>query len=413
MHHFNQVVRNDEFWNGNTGPERIRGLRGAKGLDVSDNLAVVAGSMDNAVVLFARHPNGTLSYLDSTFVGLRSVPSFHTAFNPKGLAPLSPLYKVSFTGEPSSILQGTLAQPSSHPPSNPPGDPSTSALPVSDGPARLELHEGRESGAAADGCFIEMGGKQYLIIAESAETGGGGVAVLALEGARGSQKLTQVQQLLRHTGVARLAHIHVPAAPGHPDPAARLLTFLAVATAHNDTGQPPRVIIHKWTHDPEPHFVEFASLTSKDGMYVSGMAHTVYQGQVLLAISCFTTRASYPHAATTESYVYRYTSISSEADAGPLRPVEPVELIHTLHSLSVTDAAFWEAPNGQLQLLLSTFLTEAGDVGGDVRVYEYGPRGASLTLVQRIAAQGPYDLEILHVKGTGSLLAIANRQVCE
>ena len=120
---------------------RQRGLRGAKGLDVSDNLAVVAGSMDNAVVLFARHPNGTLSYLDSTFVGLRSVPSFHTAFNPKSLAPLSPLYKVSFTGEPSSILQGTLAQPSSHPPSNPPGDPSTSALPVSDGPARLELHE--------------------------------------------------------------------------------------------------------------------------------------------------------------------------------------------------------------------------------------------------------------------------------
>ena len=413
------MVRNGDVWNGKNGSKRIRGLGGAKGVDVKDDMVVVAGSMDNAVVVFTRHEAGAVSYLDTIFLGLRDVASFHDSFNPQPLASLSPSYKVSFTGIPSSNLEKSLheqPQPARHPPGT--AAQTTFSMPASDGPVQLQPRGGGQ--AAADARVLEMDGQQYLVLAEkgAASAGGeaaaaGGATVLALEKAGGHNRLLQVQRLPVPSGVERLSHVHVPLTPGTTsarNASDGTVTFLAAATAHNDPQHPPRVLVFKWTQQPA-RFEVFGTLEAAHGLYVSAMAHTVFQGEVLLAISCFTDGASYPHASATESYVYRYVGVSSAAERAPGRGTAPLQVMQSLRSYGATDVAFWEAPGGHLVLMLSNSLSEEGDLGGDVRVHVYDKASASFRLHQTIAAHAPHDLEIFHIKSAGSMLAIANRQV--
>ena len=87
--------------------------------------------------------------------------------------------------------------------------------------------------------------------------------------------------------------------------------------------------------------------------------------------------------------------------------------MHTLPSRGATDVAWWETPQQQLLLMISNFLgEEVGSVLGDVSVYVYDRGAQHFELLQRIAAQGAYDVHVFQPRGMSTLLGIANRQVC-
>jgi hypothetical protein len=174
-----QVVHNGDAvaqaWGNRAPPDNtdmgagiVSGLQGAKGIDVNEHFVAVAGSHSNAVVLFARHHDGSITFLNHVSVGLRSIPSFHHRFNPQPLTLSGPTYVTSSESE-SSV--------SSH--SNPETLQTSFALDHGHGPVRLQ-HTLGNAVSASDAAAFTISGRHYLAVANQDGLGGGGVSVFLL-----------------------------------------------------------------------------------------------------------------------------------------------------------------------------------------------------------------------------------------
>ena len=153
-----------------TGAGIVSGLRGAKGIDVNEHLVAVAGSHSNAVVVFVRQLDGTIAFLDSSFVGLRSVPSFHHHFNPRSLTLSGPTHLTALESESES--QGYSDSTSQT-------VQTSFALGQGQGPVRIQRKSG-EAVSANDAVTFTMYGLHYLAVANHDGFGGGGVSLFLL-----------------------------------------------------------------------------------------------------------------------------------------------------------------------------------------------------------------------------------------
>lgn len=174
-----QVVHNgdavEQAWgssapphNADMGAGKVCGLQGAKGIDVNEHFVAVAGSHSHAVVLFARHQDGGITFLDQSSVGLRSIPSFHHRFNPQPLTLSRPTHVTSSESKISV---------SSH--SNPETVQTSFALDQGHGPVRLQRTSG-DAVSASDAAAFTISGRHYLAVANQDGLGGGGVSVFLL-----------------------------------------------------------------------------------------------------------------------------------------------------------------------------------------------------------------------------------------
>jgi hypothetical protein len=433
----------------------VRGLQGAKGIDVNEHFVAVAGSHSNAVVLFARHNDGSITFLDQYSVGLRSIPSFHHRFN---LQPLTLSGPTHVTSSESKISV------SSH--SNPETVQTSFALDHGHGhgPVRLQRTSG-DAVSASDAAAFSISGRHYLAVANQDGLGGGGVSVFLLhrqhlvyqfcqlhgrcitktflcrdvqqdkqgqdkqtrtltfdwhaQTQEDSQVLEEVQRLAQDVDVTCLSHHMVtPRVADTGNGSSIAMHVLAVATSLDpDKSKAPEIRVHRWIESLEPSqagFELYDTIASPQGIFASGLAQIMYEGQLWLAVSCFSNSEAYPNAGHAESFVYRYSSFQfSRAlnDTIGRRP-QAAEQMHTLPSRGATDVAWWETPQQQLLLMISNFLgEEVGSVLGDVSVYAYDRGAQHFELLQSIAAQGAYDVHVFQPRGMSTLLGIANRQV--
>ena len=160
-----------------TGAGIVSGLKGAKGIDVNEHLVAVAGSHSNAVVVFARQLDGTIAFLDSSFVGLRSVPSFHHHFNPRPLTLSGPTHLTSLESDSRSRDREYDSRSSFDSTSQ--TAQSSFALGQRQGPVPIQRKSG-EAVSANDAVTFTMYGLHYLAVANHDGLGGGAVSLFLL-----------------------------------------------------------------------------------------------------------------------------------------------------------------------------------------------------------------------------------------
>jgi hypothetical protein len=238
----------------------------------------------------------------------------------------------------------------------------------------------------------------------------------------GSQVLEEVQRLAQDVDTTCLSHhLVTPRVADTGNESSMTMHVLTVATSlkadESSKSKAPEIRVHRWLESlyPSPAGFElYDTIASPQGIFASGLAQIMYEGQLWLAVSCFSNSEAYPNAGHAESFVYRYSSFQlSRAlrDTIGRRP-QAAELMHTIPSRGATDVAWWETPQQQLLLMISNFLgEEVGSVLGDVSVYAYDRGAQHFELLQSIAAQGAYDVHVFQPRGMSTLLGIANRQV--
>jgi len=210
-----QVVKNGDVWNGNQGAEVVEGLSGAHGLDVNEHLVVVAGSLDDGVVLFARDEHtGTVSFLDRWRVGQRSIPSFH-ALNSVPLASSSPRL-VTWD---KSIHSARVAMPPP-PPAPASGSEIQTSFVLLDGQGPVVLKRSHTVLSATDAVSMSINGQNYVVLAEASHmdtSGAGGVSVFTLQHqqvqvtrkilAESNQEQSLIKSLINATHHPGLIHV--------------------------------------------------------------------------------------------------------------------------------------------------------------------------------------------------------------
>jgi hypothetical protein len=169
-----QVVKNGQTYQGRDGLQVLKGLGGAKGLDVNEHLVAVAGSLDDAVIIFERHSNGSVSFMDRWYAGIRHIPSFHHVFNPLPIPSLFPSFKTALSE--SSSTSGFDDK----------GTPTESmnrvfALQPGASPVRLRTASAKGLVSANDALNLAVNGTLHLLVAESDPQGAGSVVVYQLK----------------------------------------------------------------------------------------------------------------------------------------------------------------------------------------------------------------------------------------
>ena len=237
------------------------------------------------------------------------------------------------------------------------------------------------------------------------------------EQAQEGMVLQQVQRLAEDTDVTSLSHhLVTPQIGNQGSDGSKPVHVLAVATS-SAPGREPEIRIHRCFESLNPGTASFElyhTIAAPHGIYASGLAQVVYQGQLWLAVSCFSDSDSHPHAGHAESLVYRYSSLALSDSPRDMNTRTPpaADQVHSLPSHGATDVALWETPQHQLLLMISNFLGKDGaGVLGDVSVYEYVHDTQRFELLQSIAAQGAYHVLVFQPRGLSALLGIANRQV--
>ena len=232
----------------------------------------------------------------------------------------------------------------------------------------------------------------------------------------------EVQHLAVGAGVSCVSHIQVPIqlvkrADETVTSTQSSTHFLAVATSPSSAGETPAVLIYRWfeaAQSDSSKFEHYYALNEPRGIYASGLAHIIHDGEIWLAVSCFSDASTYPEAAHTESHVYRYGPIFARELVDTLDSRLPrLERVQSFASRGATDVAFWVTPQQHLLLMISNFQSQSdpASVDGDVSVYVHSNETASFHLMQTIAAQGAYDIEVFAPEELGGMLGIANRQV--
>ena len=237
------------------------------------------------------------------------------------------------------------------------------------------------------------------------------------EQAQEGMVLQQVERLAEDADVTSLSHLLVTPPTGNDGSDGRKPVHVLAVATRSAPSMAPEIRIHRRLESLDhatASFELYHTIASPHGIYASGLAQIVYEGQLWLAVSCFSDKDSYPHAGHAESWVYRYSSLAlsdSRSDANGRVP-PAADLLQAIPSHGATDVALWETPQHQLLLMISNFLGKDGaGVLGDVSVYEYVRSAQRFELLQTIAAQGAYDVLVFQPRGLSALLGIANRQV--